>query len=149
MQEISRRADAMSALTMILTAAMVVPGDGSGQEKASMEMAQVVDLSGDWEGTGQSAMESKWRIKFSRGRVRIQSQQGTIEAPFKIIGEGEGKLRMEVSGAGAVWKLLGIYKWQGNRLVICCREESKGRPTSFAVDDVNRLLILHRLKPCK
>ncbi len=139
----------MSALAMILTVAMVVPGDGGGREKASMEMGYVFDLSGEWEGTGQSAMESKWRIKFSRGCVHVQTQRSATESPFKIIGESEGKLRMEVGPAGAVRRLLSIYKWQGDRLVICCREESKGRPTRFTVEDENRLLILHRTKPRK
>lgn len=136
----------MSALAMILTAAIVVPGNGPKEEPA--EMVRALDLSGEWEGTGQSTI-SKSRLKISRGQghIDIQAQRGAIGADLKIIDEGEAKLRIEVKVCGTVRRLLGIYKWQGDRLLICCRQESKGRPTSFMVDEVNCLLLLHRLKP--
>jgi hypothetical protein len=140
----------MSALAMLLTVAIVVPGDGP--EKRSMEVVEMMlDLSGEWEGTVQSTIsESKASIKISRGRADIRGSNGFVEkVPLKIIEEGEGKLRMEGEIVGVKRKLLGIYKWQGNRLVICCRVESKGRPTSFMVDGGNKLLILHRPKPRK
>lgn len=136
----------MSALAMILTAAIVVPGNGPKEEP--VEMVRTLDLSGEWEGTGQSTISTS-RLKISReqGHIDIQAQRGAIGADLKIIDEGEGKLRMEVKVCGTVRRSLGIYKCQGNRLLICCREESKGRPAGFMVDEVNSLFILHRLKP--
>src|SRR4051812_24822115 len=53
----TRRGERMSALVMVLVAGM---GLGSGPENGSGKMLQVLDLSGEWEGT----------LKDSEGRVR-------------------------------------------------------------------------------
>lgn len=55
----------MSALAMILTAAIVVPGDVP--EKVLGEIEQRLDLSGEWEGTWES---------HQRGRVPNQDDSG-------------------------------------------------------------------------
>lgn len=131
----------MSAMAMLLTAALAVPADAP--EKVSMDM--VLDLSGEWEGTAQNT-NAKSRVKISRGQLDSESERGRVGSNIRIIDEGEGKLRIELNVAGAERNLLGIYKWQGSRLLICCREKSKGRPRSFMVDEVTSSLILHRVK---
>jgi hypothetical protein len=119
----------MSTLALILVAT-VVPGDGGEREKASMEMAQALDINGQWEGAVQRNDAGPIeKIKISRGRHYVEVQGKKImEAPLKIIKEGEGILRWEVMVAGKMQKSLGIYKWQGNRLFICLRLEGRDRP---------------------
>lgn len=118
----------MSALAMILTAAMVVPGDGS--EKVPMEMVQGFDMSGEWKAWWR---DDKWGV-------------GIETAPHKLLSntvfEGGNKLRMTYRGGCH----LGIYKQEHNRIVICLRELGCGRPTDFRVKLDEELLILHRVK---
>ena len=64
----SRRTDTMSALAMILTAVMAVPGNGP--EKASGEIRQGLDLSGEWEGTLHSFDGKVYQVHLTRDRCR-------------------------------------------------------------------------------
>lgn len=121
----------MSALAMILTAAMVVPGDG--RERVSMEMVQVFDLSGEWKARW---IDDRWGV-------------GIETAPHKLLAntvfEGVNKLRITYRGGCH----LGIYKEEANHVVICLREPGRGRPRDFRVKPDQELLILHRAKPRK
>jgi hypothetical protein len=59
----------MSALAMILVAAMGLPGDGS--EKVSGEMEQGLDLRGTWEGTYSTDGMQIWSARLSGETLRF------------------------------------------------------------------------------
>lgn len=137
----------MSALAMILTAAMVVPGNGP--EMVSGEVERGLDLSGEWEG--------KWCDQIVQGGIPILAkvESGTFSYRFKhensfiSIGkfhdEGEGKFRFE--DQGCIW--LGIYRQDRGTVILCFHEADQRRPHSFETGDHQDLLILHHVKPRK
>jgi hypothetical protein len=61
----------MSTLAIVLTAAMVVPGNGP--EMVSWEMEQGLDLSGEWEGVmkGMLANHDTFRLRCANGRIEV------------------------------------------------------------------------------
>jgi hypothetical protein len=130
----------MSALAMILTAAMVVPGDVP--EKVSGEMEQGLDLSGEWEGTITYGGEAKdvvmldfTLIEFEWSRVYLSN--------WKVQDEGQGRFRL----IEVFRPYIGIYEWRSDCLALCYAKADIGRPTSFQASDGQILLILHRVKP--
>lgn len=147
----------MSALAMILTAAMAVPGDGP--EKVSGEIAeeaklQRLDLSGEWEGkwtyNGVTADVMLRDGELCRFACRCQ-QAGLIREllPFTFIDEGRGKLRIHSPWSGN-GQSLGIYRQQSDKLVIYYRDAENGRPTAFrAAGEEHNTLIFHRVKSRK
>jgi hypothetical protein len=128
-----------SALAMVLKAAMAVPGNGP--RRVSEEMERGLDLSGGWEGTNYYSNPTQ-HIALANGKITI-SLAG--EFPCKTRDEGRGRFRLTVRG----FHYLGIYKWEGDTVILCVRVESNGRPTSFKPGDDQHLLILHRVKPGK
>jgi hypothetical protein len=135
-----------SALALVLTAAMAVPGNGP--EKVSGEVVQEpqrLELIGEWEGIWE------WDRSGLRGRASIRD--GYLSRSVKNIkfawryrlasikDQGDGKF--SIDGIR-----LGIYRQHGNNLTLCFREK-EGRPTSFRAGDGQQLLILHRVKPRK
>jgi hypothetical protein len=146
----------MSALAMILTAAMAVPGDGP--EKVTGKIAeeaklQRLDLSGDWKG--------KWTLNGHTYDVMLRDgalhrfacpcqQVGLIRElmPFTFIDEGRGKLKIN-SPWSRNGHSLGIYRQQGDKLVIYYCDAEKGRPTAFRAGEEHNVLIFHRVKSRK
>jgi hypothetical protein len=141
----------MAALTMILAAVMVVPGDGP--EKVSADIApQKLDLSGKWEGT--------WRGTFWKGAEQIgeatldEESVLNLYSPnrnrcvsiglFKIDDVGDRKLRIQ-------WgeDYLGLYRRRGEHIVICMFPSERGFPSSYQAGKNQHLLILHRVKSSK
>jgi hypothetical protein len=139
----------MSAFAMVLAAGMAV---GSGPEAVSSGVEQGLDLRGKWEGHLRSAWGKTLTARLEAqgagcGGTLFLKAHGREEEGFRldrVTDEGGGRLRLEREIA-----LLGIYKWQGDQLVICFRMERAGRPTSFQAGDGKDLLILHRVKPGK
>jgi hypothetical protein len=68
-----------------------------------------------------------------------------VSESWTISDEGAGRFHLMVDEVGH----LGIYKQDGDRIVICYQTESKGRPMSFRAGDGQHLLILYRVKPGK
>jgi hypothetical protein len=130
----------MSTLAMILTAAMVVPGDGPKME--SREIEQGLDLSGTWEGTFHAIDGEVWTIHLTRARCRCESKRAMSEYDNPFRDDGGGKLHIH-NRPGR----LGIYRQEGDHLIICLGDEY--RPTTFRTTDGQNLLILHRVKPSK
>jgi hypothetical protein len=139
----------MSALAMILTAAMVVPGDGPKMESGEIE--QGLDLSGEWEGLWIDDEGIRRKAKLSLSECRLEGERlpgqplGDIERTLVFLGitdEGAGRICLRDS-------YLGIYCRDGCDHLICFRDNRKGRPTSFRGGDDQNLLILHRVKPRK
>jgi hypothetical protein len=132
----------MSALAMILTAAMVVTGDVP--EKVSGEVERRLDLSGEWEGTSTDGSLS--------GVVRLVKDKATSYVPtsksivtFKVVDEGGGRFCIPHGER----ELLGIYRYQDDNHVILCVSQHGHRPQSFRRGDGQALCILHRVKPRK
>lgn len=131
----------MTALAMILTAAMADPGNGP--DRVSAEMEQGLDLSGEWEGTWEFHRRESFRIKLTPTEFHIDKGESTaiLRNPI-IFDEGKNKLRLRGS--------LGIYQQDGDRLLICVGGAGINQcPTSFRIGDGQSLLSLHRVKPRK
>lgn len=128
------------ALAMVLAAGLTVPR--IGPEKVSAETTESLHLDGEWEGTFRHSLNpvDLIRITFAGGEFDSGS---IIILEGKIRDEGGGRFQM-VGGTG---DLLGIYKHEDDRLVLCYREADKGRPTSFRAGVDQNLLILRRVKP--
>jgi hypothetical protein len=140
----------MLALAMILTAAVVVPGDGAEKVSAEITAPQPLDLRGEWEGVWETG-RVKYAVKqLAEGgawsyQLIPKGRWGPAYLIPDFIDEGVGNLRVN-------WvddPCLGIYKQDGYSLTICFRDARKGRPQSFRTDHGQNLLILHRVKPRK
>ncbi len=138
----------MSALAMVLAAGMAV--QGIGPDKVSGEVEPPLDLSGEWKGIWEWEDGGRAEIELdSEGRLVILDQgMPTRKLPFKryIHDEGRGKLWLS---QGKLRKELGIYKQEGDRVVISIRGYCQGRPLSFSLDDSTERFTLHRVKPAK
>lgn len=122
----------MSALAMILTAAMAVPGDAP--EKVSGEMVQQgLDLSGEWEGVWHDVSGAKQEIE-------ITSFEG-----WGAVDEGAGRVRFRDKSLSAY----GIYEQRGDRLMICVALLGKPRPDKLQAGDGVQLFVLRRIKSKK
>lgn len=133
----------MSTLAMILTAAMGVPGDVPERESGQIAETQPLALSGEWKGSWSNS-SGNFKVIVTREKVSLADNRAPIMV-WIVRDEGEGRIQLNY------WMLtyLGIYRQEGDRLLICLREASQGRPTSFRVSDGQDLLILHRVKPRK
>ncbi len=142
----------MLALAMILTAAMMVPGNGP--EKASGDVTGKkpgLDLKGKWEGDlsiqQPDGSPLTVPVTYQDGKLASGDSGEAVVMKLVFIDEGEGKCRCR--NVGADQQTLGIYKWKREQLFICFNEDGKGRPTNFTAKGANCLLTLHRVKPCK
>lgn len=142
----------MSALAMILTAAMAVPGDGP--EKVSGEIAeqQRLDLRGEWKGK-LSKYDRKYgeiaaKVHLSGGRLKAEDNakpdEFVADVPVSFIDEGDGKFRLRLDEDQLY---LGIYRQEGDRLIACFGD--KHRPNEFKLTERRGLIILHRAKSRK
>lgn len=139
----------MSALAMILTAAMVVPGDGPGKASGEVsEKGRGLDLKGKWEGSLRIKLpdgtDSIVSATYHDGKLAALDLFGEEALKLVFIDQGKGRCRCRTFGDDQ--EALGIYKWQRDQLFICLRADGKGRPTNFTVEGTNLLLILHRVK---
>ncbi len=126
----------MSALAMILTVAIVVPGDGRSEKVLGEAVKpQVLDLKGEWMVTFDSIDKS----------LRINGQE--FMRSLKVRDEGGGNLRMTVSRNGKKCPCLGIYRQEGDKVLISWCPEERGRPTGFQ-KTVN-IITLRRVQPAK
>ncbi len=137
----------MSALAMILTAAMVIPANGPGRASSEMVRAQQpLNLSGEWEGTlrdSESKVKGNWIVKLSDDWVVVERGIDTRRLIWQMTNEGGGKVKVRLSRT----VYLGIYRQESDRVIIALRDCKRGRPTSFRPSDDQSLLILHRAKP--
>jgi hypothetical protein len=132
----------MSALAMILTTAMAVPGDGP--KKVSMEMEQRLDLSGEWFGTKDDGCVAS-DILLLPGRGTVCLGGCLVADPFVCFDRGHGVADVKWGSEN----FLGIYRQQGDIVIICFSATSRGRPTAFRSGDDRILFALHRIKSHK
>jgi hypothetical protein len=121
-----------SALAMILAASMTVPG--IGPEKVSGEVDSRLDLTGIW----QLTFEQNHLIG---DFVLVESGPNLMET-FDIRVEGHGRVRLRLT-----MELLGIYKQEGDCIVISCARVRDSWPTSFEKKIPYVHIILRRVKP--
>jgi hypothetical protein len=145
----------MSALAMILTAAMMVPGDGPERVSGELAKPQRLDLSGEWKGQftygdRHATITLEGKMSGSIFVVMPQEIQLIDLGPERMTDEGNGRfsLRRDTKAPEAP-DYLGIYKHEGDRVTICYRLTKYGRPSKFKFVDSCRLLILHRVKSNK
>ena len=129
----------MSALAMILTAAMAVPG--SGPEKVSIDMERRLDLRGEWQGTLRTKQDEVYRVRIDRKLMLIESSEGITRAfsTSNLIDEGCGKLLYRGR--------LSLYRQEDNLLLICVGDANR-RPSSIGVE-CGPTFVLRRVKPRK
>ncbi len=138
----------MSALAMILTAAMVVPGDRPEKVSAELVEPQRLDLRGEWKGVWRQGKDKRFSVSSNESRlVGIRGSSVTLIDTKDIIDDGRGQLH-------GTWLFAengihGIYKWEGKRLFICFSRRPDPPPTSFAGTDSQDLLILRRVNSRK
>jgi len=134
----------MSALAMILTVAMAVPGNGP--ENVSWEIEeQRLELTGEWEGVW---LDSRGGVKvgLQDGELFTQPMPCTIHhIPFSVKSAGKGQLQLKINGSSHHAR----YRCEGDRVVICYSEVGEKCPDSIRLDKGRELLILHRVKPRK
>jgi hypothetical protein len=135
----------MSVLAMILTAAVVIPGDGREKVSGEMTAPRRLDLRGDWEAiVYRRDGVRRGHAGFSKDRWFIVSWCGwnwsRVMEYEEVIDEGDGHLRTK--------HCLGIYEQHVDNLRICIAD-GEHRPMSFRTDDKQLLLILHRVKSSK
>lgn len=139
----------MSALAIILTAAMAIPGNGPEMELGEVAETQRLDLSGEWEGLWEPGDGTIWQAELEDCRFEATRGNGP-QVWFQvweqhITDEGGARIRIEVG----CHVHLGIYKQQNDRIVVCYGKHGQARPTSFRAVDGQSLLMLHRVKPRK
>lgn len=137
----------MSALVLILTAAMAVPG--SGPEKVSKEGKQEPDLSGVWKGTYRSGRGLTSSIELREKVIQV-TYKGRRLPNFdidltKATFEGHGKVRVTWYGINC----LAIYRQDGDSLILSVTTADQGWPKSLKPTPDHDLFILHRVKPRK
>lgn len=128
----------MSALAMILTAAMAVPGDGP--ERVSGELSQMRRLD----------LRGKWKLEFLGGTLEPLSREEVIRA-LRIQDMGEGRLRMALpktyKGDLVFIPYTGTYRQERDRVVIHFRIVAEKTPTAFRDHFPQGCIILHRIEP--
>lgn len=129
----------MSALAIILAAAMAVPADGT--KKVSAEMEQRLRLNEDGDGVFQNDARAILPASLRKSQLTVTRPEERITIHVVFTDEGRGKLRM----TGTATRL-GIYKREKDRLIICIGEE---RPTSYQGGDGQELIILHPVRSSK
>lgn len=132
-----------SALVMILTAAMAVPGNGP--EMVSAEMEQVLDLRGKWEGEWEDMQCQRFKARIEDGLLDLDYEGGDRRVMhIKITNKGQGRFCITLRGVN----FLGVYRQDGNRMIFCLRDP-EDRPTYLWNGGAQARFILHRVKPRK
>jgi len=132
----------MAALAMALVVGLAL---ASGPERISSEAEQRLAVNGHWEGTWQTVSVSTGILLTSKATLKpgllTLNLGGEVERLFcRFVDEGKGRCRMVV-GKKSTW--LGIYKREGERLIICLDDENSGhRPATFQADKVQSLLTI-------
>jgi hypothetical protein len=132
----------MSALAMILMAAMAIPG--GGPEQVSWAMEQGLDLSGEWVGTIRHSFGRDYSVVLDKDGFLTEDHGAfTGSCFFDVSDGGKGKVQIRMGGLART----GINKREDEHVVICfCRDD---RPTEFQAGNGRSLLTLHRVKHCK
>ncbi len=126
-----------STLATILMAAIVVPGDVP--EKRPAEMVRELDLSGEWEGTWES--RDVIRAEMKHGIIRASGKlEDRLCGRCQVIFASESLVKVDYEGRA----FQGIYKLDGERLLICIGPTSEKRPVSYKAGGGEKYLFIFR-----
>ena len=137
----------MTALMIVLVAAMAVGNDGTERVSTETEERLAVE---DWEGVmTYGATNNRISVKFQPGWLIVLP--GPLGFPCTWVDEGGGNCRCHiVSPLGRNQIQYCIYKRVEGQLVICSGHSGHGRPTRFRADGSQDLFILkHARTPGK
>lgn len=138
-----------STLAMILATGMTVPG--IGPEKVSGEIEQRLDLRGKWEGYHFLLGGEFCRVKLQGEELRVELSDGryvTHEIEFTDKGRGSVHIILAVGGV-VTFRYRGVYRYEGDRLVICYGKPGISKDTSFSAEIGQHFLIIRRVKSGK
>jgi hypothetical protein len=131
----------MSPIAMIVVADMAL---GTGPDKVSDEVEKGLELRGDWAGDWWIWDKRKFAATVGDGTVSSNAVPDVLAfALADLTDDGGGKFRI---GPDDSRVCLGIYRHDGDGLVLCYRMPGKGRPITFRAGDGQYLLVLHRVQ---
>lgn len=135
----------MMPILALFVAAGLMPS--SGPEKISGEVVQdALDLSGKWEGT----LDPYETSMDNGGQISVKYHPAFSELfGTEIVDEGDGRLRMQWGERNCRSTHKGIYRQNGDHLIICFQRADYGVPSTFRTDDRQYLLELRRIKKRK
>jgi hypothetical protein len=134
----------MSAFVLLLAAGLA-PGDSP--EAAAGEVEQRLNLRGRWAGAWYGD-GGPLKVRMDDGNLTVFTSNGLpcFGGPLRMTDEGVGRCCCVVADRVS---LPGIYRQEGDRLLICFRWPRASRPASFWGGDSQVLLILRRVPPKK
>jgi hypothetical protein len=119
---------------VVLALAGLAAGDGGTGTGATQE-AVAINLAGEWEGTWRSRRGFTYAAQLRGGVIRAFSANGRARFAFRVIRDGDGRLRI-TDGGSRTW--LGIYRLDDQCLVICSAAGYEApRPNSFFAPDTD------------
>lgn len=145
----------MPSLLFFLSVTTIIPS--SGTEKTLAEIDQGLDLRGQWTGVwclgkDNILVASLWSGIARENKGDVYQLRG-IGNKFELlcrfeslVDEGSGKCHFHSSYNGKHY--LGIYRREGEKIILCFQEVRYGRPRIFRVSEFSELLVLRRVTPC-
>ncbi len=120
---------------VVLALAGLTCGDGGPGTGAPDARVLANPLAGSWVGTWRSRTGATYRAELREGVVRAFEANGRVRFAFRVVWEGDGRLRV-TGGGERVWP--GIYRLDGGRLVLCSASGYPApRPGSFFAPDTD------------
>ena len=110
--------------TALLILASILPATGPAPILSDIREASLVELlSGSWSGTWTRAGQTDGGARLERGRLTL------LMAPpwpvrLALREEGDGRFRGTLGGD---YPIVGIWKYDAGRLVLCWRSAAKGQ----------------------
>jgi hypothetical protein len=111
---------------VVLAGSLAVGNGGPGTGAAAAPVTPSFD--GAWKGTLEYTALT-WDVEIREGKMTGKRGGDTVRGvPCTLTFDGEGAVRLRYGG-----KLyLGIYTWEGRRLVLCFGRSGAPRPARFA-----------------
>jgi hypothetical protein len=134
----------MSGFVLVLAAEIAV---SSGREAVSVEAERGLGLHGDchWAGPLLDARGDPHLAVLVFGRDLLFAGGCGVADPFVCCDTGRGTARIAWGSA----TVLGIYRHDGDRLFLCFRKASQGRPVTFEGGKGQYLFTLRRFESSK
>jgi hypothetical protein len=140
---INRRTEEAPMSTLVLAMALWA-APGNVPEGISPDAEQPLRMSGKWVGPlKKDGSRSCWEVSRRGPALYLTLLEGNdLRTECTLVDEGSGRLRLEIPGA----TFLGIYRWEGDRVVMCFGVPCKGRPTFFHDADDQSVITLRRVR---
>jgi hypothetical protein len=126
---------------VVLASGLAVGNGGPGTGAATVPVAPALDRA--WKGTMQCNGYPTWYIELRGGKLSGKGGSTTFKGIlYSLTLDGVGTIRLQLDGG----PMLGIYKWDGRRLILCCGRPDRPRPVSFAASEETMLWTLEPVK---